>query len=292
MISKRHSYLATSLFVASLLAGPAFAQSAGSKNVEAQPSPAVSGFVGEFLDFLDALDLTDSQRAEIKAILRSHSRTLIPILQQEAQAREALFAAIHHVPMENTALERGARAAAAADNLLALERARIFSEIYPVLSEEQRGVVAAFLEKIRGIILERASDIRGRIEAAIMTGQPLPALGNLGLTEAQKQALKEIYTRHEPEIEDILAREKSARTDLVAAIRRPVANLAAVSAASASVATVDRDLAFLRAQIWNEAALVFTPAQHEKISATRDRVHTLLASGRKALTVFILDLLY
>jgi Spy/CpxP family protein refolding chaperone len=94
------------------------------------------------------LDLSAGQRTEIKGVLRAHRAEIVGQIQAQRSAREALRqAADAAAPDESLVRARGeALGRIEADG--ALLRARIRSELWPVLDEGQRQKVEAFRTRI------------------------------------------------------------------------------------------------------------------------------------------------
>jgi Spy/CpxP family protein refolding chaperone len=244
-----------------------------------------------FRDYLDDLNLSPDQRDEMKAVFRSHSTRLFVLAQQEAQSRKTLQAAIHRVPPDPVAISRASATVAAVDQALALERARIHSQIYPILTPEQRDLTAAFLETARSQVESRFLAAKDRIQEAIESGKPLPLLSRLNLSPSQKDSLKALYQEHQPIVANLLADERTARAALIHAIRQPTVDEPAVIRASAAVAAVDADLAQERARIWTSASAILTPEQRAQIQDGRARIQKITQAVVKGFFAFFVDLM-
>jgi Spy/CpxP family protein refolding chaperone len=90
------------------------------------------------------LALSDLQKTEVKRVVRSHGEEILSQIQSQIAMREALGEVI----MAGTVDERVIRERAEALSRLEVEgavlRARIHSEIWPILNDEQRAKVASF----------------------------------------------------------------------------------------------------------------------------------------------------
>jgi protein CpxP len=87
---------------------------------------------------LNRLGLSDQQREQVKAIADSHRDDAQKLFDQERQAREALQAAITSGTFDEGAVRQQAMALGQVETDVAVLRARIFSEVYQVLTPEQQ----------------------------------------------------------------------------------------------------------------------------------------------------------
>jgi Spy/CpxP family protein refolding chaperone len=101
------------------------------------------------------LGLTDGQKTQIKEILLGHKAELAAIVTVEVAARTGLNAAIHQPAVAEIAVRRACVMVAAADLQLDLERARIFAEIWTVLTPEQQDQLTDMLAAIEARITAR-----------------------------------------------------------------------------------------------------------------------------------------
>ena len=95
----------------------------------------------------EKLNLTDDQKAQIKAVLSEEKDTLVPLLGQLHGAREALRAAIHADNANETSVRAAAAKVAAVEGNLAVERMKIYGKIAPILTDEQRRQLAEFEQR-------------------------------------------------------------------------------------------------------------------------------------------------
>ena len=102
--------------------------------------------------FVDRLNLTPQQRAEIRVVLEAHQADLTSLVEREVAARAVLFQAIHQPETNEQAVRLASRVVASADADLAIERAEIYTEVSPILTEEQKAEVAAFTERMRKLV--------------------------------------------------------------------------------------------------------------------------------------------
>ena len=121
-----------------------WAASTGEPAPSATAAPASIDLTASGLDphFLDgpvavALGITDAQRQQIRAILRDALPTLKPLVESIMRERQALRTAIQRSPIDETAIRAQSAKVAAVEADIAVERARLFQKIQPVLTPEQ-----------------------------------------------------------------------------------------------------------------------------------------------------------
>jgi Spy/CpxP family protein refolding chaperone len=101
-------------------------------------------------------------------------------------------------------------------------------------------------------------------------------LARLELTAAQKDQVKAILSAHKEELLRIAAAEHTGRADLRSAIHRSEVDASAVSAAAATVARADMQLALERAAIFAEVYAVLSEAQRSELAAFAAEVRTTI----------------
>ena len=98
--------------------------------------PGGRGFAAGFA--LGQLDLSDAQKQQIRDITKRHRDQTQPIVQRLMTAMEAQRAAIEAVPVNEPAVRSAAQDVAAAQADMAVEQARLHSDIFGVLTVEQQ----------------------------------------------------------------------------------------------------------------------------------------------------------
>jgi Spy/CpxP family protein refolding chaperone len=132
--------------------------------VSAAPGAARAlGPLRAIADLLDRLDLSEAQRAEIRAVLAAHRPSLEALVARELEARAALREAIHQSVVDEAAVREASAAVAVVDADFAVERARIASEIAAVLTPEQR-------ERLHGAIAEMHAALAERVQSVYRLG--------------------------------------------------------------------------------------------------------------------------
>jgi Spy/CpxP family protein refolding chaperone len=128
------------------LAVVAVAAVAGSQTVVR--THAHRGFEGRMLGFMtDYLDLTEAQQAQVKQIMATERPTVMPLVQQLAQARHQL----RQLEESGAFDEAKVRALAAQQTQtmteLIVAKARIKSEIFNVLTPDQKAKAVKFMDR-------------------------------------------------------------------------------------------------------------------------------------------------
>jgi Spy/CpxP family protein refolding chaperone len=101
-------------------------------------------------------------------------------------------------------------------------------------------------------------------------------LARLELTAAQKDQVKAILSAHKEELLRIATVEHTSRADLRSAIHRSEVDANAVTAAAATVARADMQLALERAAIFAEVYAVLSEAQRAELAAFAAEVKTTI----------------
>ncbi len=87
---------------------------------------------------LGRLGLTDVQREQVRAVMQSHDAELKTLVDRAFAAHEALHAAIAADPIDEGTIRARSGDVAAVEADMAVTRARIRSEVFQVLTPEQR----------------------------------------------------------------------------------------------------------------------------------------------------------
>lgn len=130
--------------IVALTAGGAaalFAQGAGGRGRGAGPfggpgGPGGRGFAAGFA--LGQLDLSDAQKQQIRDITKRHRDQSQPLAQRLQQAMQAQRVAIETIPVNESLVRSAAQDLAAVQADLAVEQARLHSDIFSVLTVEQQ----------------------------------------------------------------------------------------------------------------------------------------------------------
>ena len=128
-----------------LIAGFAYAQSEG--------GPMHHGMRGDFMGGhgmglpLHQLNLTDDQHAQIKQIFQNEKGNIHPLMQQEFQAHEQLMQLVTSGSFDQAKATAIASQEAQTHIQMEVEHAKIASQIYQLLSSDQKAKVADMMAK-------------------------------------------------------------------------------------------------------------------------------------------------
>ena len=103
--------------------------------------------IGNHFDHIaNWLALSDFQKTEVKRVVRSHGEEILSQIQSQIAMREALGEVIMAGTVDEGLIRQRAEALGRVEAEGALLRARIHSEIWPILNNEQRAKLATFHE--------------------------------------------------------------------------------------------------------------------------------------------------
>src|SRR5215813_3884655 len=109
------------------------------------PAAAHFGHIANHFDHIaNVLALSDLQKAEIKRVVRSHGEEILSQIQSRIAMQEALGEVIMAGTVDEGLIRQRAEALGRVEVEGALLRARIHSEIWPILNDEQRPKIASF----------------------------------------------------------------------------------------------------------------------------------------------------
>ena len=131
--------LTASVVAAALMAGGGaalYAQGRGGPGRGAGPFAAGRGFAEGFA--LGQLDLSDAQKQQVREITQRHRQAMQPVMQRLAQAMMAERAAVEAIPVNEAAVRAASEDVATAQADLAVDRARLHSDIFSILTVEQQ----------------------------------------------------------------------------------------------------------------------------------------------------------
>jgi protein CpxP len=130
-----------------LAAGLAFAQAEGGK-MHHHGMGMHGGFMGAGMGFpLHALNLTDDQKTQVKQIMQTEKPSIKPLMQQEAQAHQQMMALVTSGNFDQAKATTIASQEAQTHIQMQVEHAKIASQIYQLLSSDQKAKVADMMAK-------------------------------------------------------------------------------------------------------------------------------------------------
>jgi protein CpxP len=152
---RSHRALATlALLGAVLLAGGAIPATA--QTTDAQP--AHHGGRGWFLR---GLDLTDAQKEQARDVLRAARPRITPLADEARKARRALFQAVTAPAPDESAIRAAADAVGRTTGALAVERAKVGTELRTLLTPEQQQKLDERLARMNQKMEQRGGPGRG-----------------------------------------------------------------------------------------------------------------------------------
>ena len=238
-------------------------------------------------EFMGRLELAPEQLQQIVAIFQAHAVELQLSATGEFVARRALQKALHRCEANEAAVRLASAAVAAVDLEFNQLRARIFREVYPVLTAQQWEELASLGAVARGFIAD-ALERCGTAETppAALAALAERAAVRLGLSAEQVAQLQAVALAHRPAMCELLRQEAAARNRLREAIHRIPADEAAVAEASQAVAWVDAEFNLERAAMFSAVCAVLTEEQKgriqemaERLQAAVERVLAILAGA-------------
>jgi Spy/CpxP family protein refolding chaperone len=87
---------------------------------------------------LGQLDLSAAQKQQVRDITQRHRQTMQPVMQRMEQAMMAEHTAVDAMPVNEAAVRGAAQDVAAAQADLAVDQARMHSDIFSILTVEQQ----------------------------------------------------------------------------------------------------------------------------------------------------------
>ena len=130
--------VASALTAATLLAGPLFAQE---RRGHGGPDGRAGGH--GFGIPVRALNLTDAQQTQIRAVRDQYGASLRQAEGRLRAARQAQRAAVRTVPVNEGLVRSTSQVVADAETEVAVEQARIYSDVWAVLTPEQQARLEA-----------------------------------------------------------------------------------------------------------------------------------------------------
>jgi periplasmic protein CpxP/Spy len=117
----------------------------------------VTSTKGRFMQRLAQVGVTDAQKAQVKAILRSYQPTAGPLIQQVVTERRALREQIRAQTIDEAAIRAQAAKVASLEADLAVERAHVAHDIRAVLTPEQ-------IQKLKDMQIDADARIDGFLQ--------------------------------------------------------------------------------------------------------------------------------
>ncbi len=123
---------------------------AGRLSARAFPQRAHSEFAPRvFARIARALDLSDDQKSQIKAVLKTHAAEIEAQMKASSSARRALHQAVLTQPIDENAIRTAAATLGSVESDGAVLFAKIRTEVEPILTVAQRAKIQQFRERVR-----------------------------------------------------------------------------------------------------------------------------------------------
>lgn len=106
------------------------------------------------------------------------------------------------------------------------------------------------------------------------------ALGQLDLSDAQREQVRAVVQRHREEQRTLATRTRAARWALEQAAEAPAGDEAAIRAAAGTLADAEAQMALMRARVRAEVFEVLTPEQRAKADTLRSQVRERVKQRR------------
>ncbi|MGH9440701.1 MAG: Spy/CpxP family protein refolding chaperone [Thermoanaerobaculia bacterium] len=103
-----------------------------------------------FTHLADRLDLSDSQREQVKGVLRTHKDAILAQVEAERKAHQDLRQAIAATPFDEGSIRARAAALGQVVGDAAVLRAQIRSEVMPILNDDQKQKLETLHERTKG----------------------------------------------------------------------------------------------------------------------------------------------
>jgi Spy/CpxP family protein refolding chaperone len=140
--------LARFRLIVGILAGLLLTSFVVSRSVKASETPGYGRFGGHMIRFFsDYLDLTDAQQAQVKQILAKDKPALQPLQQQMMQNRQLMRQVIESANFDEAKARTLAAQQSQTMTELAVQKARMESDLYQVLTADQKTKLDKFLDR-------------------------------------------------------------------------------------------------------------------------------------------------
>ena len=203
---------------------------------------------------LRALDLTDAQREQVRQLTQQHRQTRA-LVERAKAGREAQRQAVEAIPFSEEQIRAAMQALAEAQAELAVQQARLQSDIYALLTPEQQ----QRLQKMRE---EREGRAKGR-RAGL-------ALRALDLTDAQREQVRQLTQQHREQTRALVERAKAGREAQRQAVEAIPFSEEQIRAAMQALAEAQAELAVQQARLQSDIYALLTPEQQQRLQKMRE----------------------
>jgi Spy/CpxP family protein refolding chaperone len=111
----------------------------------------------------EKLGLTDEQLGQIKSVLKSEKSNIVSLLSRVRDSRAELREAIRATDANETSVRAASAKVATVEADVAVERMKLFHQISPILTDDQRAKLAALQSNLNGFIGEAINHLDARL---------------------------------------------------------------------------------------------------------------------------------
>ncbi len=112
------------------------------------------------------LNLTSAQKEQVKGIMKGHHKEFIEGRIAVLQARQNLMMATTSSTFDQSAVQKAFGDVSAAQEKMAISRAKVFSQVMPILTPDQQAVVQGRLAKSKLRMQKVISKLQSKTESA------------------------------------------------------------------------------------------------------------------------------
>ena len=234
-----------------------------------------SGSPGSFDRMLATLDLSADQKAKVQAVIDAHQGKMTDLWFDHAEARKLVERAIRQPGTDPAAIKTASAKRADAELAVELERAKTWSEIYPLLTDAQHQTITdrqAKFQQHSNKIGDRKAQSNRPGAGGFMSGR---MFGHLDLTDAQQAQFQTIMTAHQDNFAKLHQDDRAANAQIRSAVLAPVFDAQAVQNACSADAAAHEGMALERVQVYTAAYALLTDAQKAQLEHRRERFQQL-----------------
>lgn len=222
---------------------------------------------------LSRLDLTEDQRARVRAIVDADADRREDLAFARIDAARALRKATHQSVTDVQAVKAASAAVAKAELDIQLHRAQNWAEMQAVLTDAQKQTVAKFLDRMEIRRQERIEDL-GEGDTPRRRGGPFHRmLERARLTESQKVQVKAVLEQKKADALNLRRADIEAHAALQKAALAPVFDPAAVTAASRQHAQAHEGLALHTADTFAAIYAILDQDQRARLDRRMKYAH-------------------
>lgn len=227
---------------------------------------------GDFEGFLRRLDLSEEQKNEIKKVLDADWEHRQDLLDARIDAQKVLETAIHKSQPDPAAVRAASAGASEAELQLHLNRARLWSEIFQVLTEDQKQQFSDRSACAREKICERRSEAGEKVRR-MARNRLLRVLQQLDLSAGQREEARDVFENRKERLEALARADRAAHETLRQAVFQPVYSPEAIRQASLEHARTHEAIALQRVETYGAVRNLLDEQQ-------RSRLDRLISRGR------------